>query len=773
MPAVIEQKACIHCGTLFRPAIHRPDFCCAGCQFVHELIKKNNFGQFYDLQEAAVPPVKSSVFQQRDYDWLGELALEAEKQIAPALSLTLQGISCIGCAWLVEKIFSRHPGALGIRVDPSRGTVDLRWERGRFGVVAFARDVQSFGYLIGPPGEESTLVSRSLVVRLGLAGALAMNTMLFTLPSYLGMASDAPFAPLFARLSFILATLSLLVGGSYFILRSWRGIRQGILHIDLPISMGLVAAYAGSVYAWLRGAEDLIYFDFVSTFTFLMLLGRWLQLKAVDRNRNQLLTSQVEPPTVREVQTLAKVPAAQIRIGLSFLVEPGRIVPVRSRLKTNGATLGLEWINGESEARVARRGELVPSGAVNCSQHPMELTALEEWDSTLLAELIRITPSSPPRNLGLEQFIRSYIAVVLAVAGAGFLGWWAATGEVLTSLQVLISVLVVSCPCASGVALPLATDVAATRLRALGVFIRDSELWARLDAVRNIIFDKTGTLTLESITLKNPGELRRLGTQELSVLLGLVTDSLHPASGCIRHQLLTLAGVKPVSLTVSEVIGMGLQAEHSGSEWRLGRSGWAANGPGDCIFSRDGSVLARFCLGEEERSDAAEEFARLQTQRGYAIYILSGDRKEKVARMAKRLGLPEDHCGAEMSPDGKAAWVSAIDQSDTLYIGDGANDSLAFDAAHCTGTPAVDRGLLEHKADFYFLGRGLIGVRALVEMAARRKRTCRAVVGFAIAYNVVAVSLCLVGIMTPLVAAVLMPASSLASLGIVFYGLRR
>ncbi|RYD40117.1 MAG: ATPase P, partial [Verrucomicrobiaceae bacterium] len=354
---------------------------------------------YYDLQEGSIPPVKSSVFQQRDYDWLAELVSIAEREQAPVLQLSLQGISCIGCAWLVERIFARRPGGLGIRVDPSRGVLDLRWERGRFDVVAFARETQAFGYLVGPPGQQVEWVDRSLIIRLGLCGALAMNTMLFTLPSYLGMAADAPFAALFARLSLTLGTLSLLVGGSYFIVRSWRGVRQGILHIDLPISMGLIAAYLGSVYAHSRGAEALVYFDFVSTFTFLMLLGRWLQLKAVDRNRNHLLASRSEPPAVSDAVTGAKLSAQALTAGHRFLVEPGRVIPVRSRLHSDGATLSLEWINGESEARVANKGELVPSGSVNCSQTAVNLEALETWESSLLAELLRIDPAPPPRNL--------------------------------------------------------------------------------------------------------------------------------------------------------------------------------------------------------------------------------------------------------------------------------------------------------------------------------------------------------------------------------------
>ena len=766
MQAAIEQRVCIHCGTPFRPSAHRPDFCCAGCQFVHDLIAKNGLGQFYDLQEGGVPPVQSLVFQKRDYAWLEELARISNG----TLTLDVQGLSCIGCAWLIEKLFSRQPGALAIHVDPTLGQLALRWQPGVFDPVSFARELQTFGYLVGPLGKSAAPASRALNLRLGLCGALALNTMLFTLPRYLGMESDFEFAPLFQRLTLILGTLSMAIGGSYFFIRTWHSLRQRVLHIDLPISLGLLAAYAGSVFAWTRGEHAFVYFDFVSTFTFLMLAGRWLQQKAVERNRHQLLAAQAEPAPV-QLASGEKVPVASLESGHVFKIEPGQIVPVLARLSSDGATLGMEWISGESEATSARRGRLVPAGAINCGQSAIELEAREPWASSLLAKLLRVTPTGATRDATFERFLRSYIGIVIGLAIAGFCGWWAATGQLLPALQVLISVLVVSCPCASGVALPLCRDLATSRLRKLGVFIRDGELWARLDRVRKILFDKTGTLTLEAMSLQNPEALQHLHADERSVLLAMVQDSLHPVSGCLREQLLADRVAPANSDPVSETIGYGLEMEHGFATWRLGRSEWAAPSapPSGCVFSRDGEALAAFHFGEEARDGAREELAALRA-RGCEVFILSGDRREKVADMAERLHLPAGHCLGELSPDEKAARVHDLDARDTLYLGDGANDSLAFDAAWISGTPAIDRGLLEQRASFYFLGRGLSGVRSLLDAAAIRRHTARAVVTFAIAYNAIAIALCLAGKMSPLLAAILMPASSLVSLAIVFAG---
>ena len=764
--------ACLHCGTRFRQTAQLRDYCCAGCQFVHDLIAKNDLDHFYELLDGGMQPVKSLVFQKRDYTWLAELAAQAEAgaQGAATLRLELQGLTCLGCVWLIEKLFARAPGALAIEVDSGLGRVLLRWCPGAFDIVVFARDLQSFGYLVGPLGAETKPASRTLHMRLGVCAALAMNAMLFTLPGYLGMERSSEFTVLFGQFAFIISTLSLLIGGSYFFNRAWQGLRHRMLHIDLPISLGILAAYAGSVYARMSGVERFAYFDFVSIFVFLMLVGRWLQQKAVDRNRSQILSAQSDVAPVALADGGGKVEVASIEPGLAFVVAPGQLIPVRSMLRADGATLSLEWINGESEPVTARRGRVVPSGALHCGQSPIALEALEAWPASVLARLLATPPPAAHRNVAVERFIRGYIFVVLGLGLSGFAGWWHATGDLLAALQVIISVLVVSCPCASGIALPLADDLAAAGLRKSGVFIRESSLWPRLERIRKVLFDKTGTLTLETTALQEPDALYRLKDEQKSVLLAMVQDNLHPASCCLR-ELLLAEGVEPQGgCDICETIGFGLETTHEGETWRLGRPEWAKAGAAtgaDCVFACDGIPLAGFNFCEAVRADAVEEVSALR-ERGCSVFILSGDRRVKVETMAAHLGLAQGCCRGEMTPEEKAEWVRELDARDTLFIGDGANDSLAFNAAFCTGTPAIDRGLLERKADFYFLGRGLSGVRHLFAAAALRRRTIRRVLTFTIAYNAAAIGLSLAGHMSPLVAAILMPASSLVSLAIVF-----
>ena len=788
-----SKVVCKHCSTPFKPTANRTEFCCSGCQFVHELIAAQGLDRFYDLQNLTLPPVKPLVFQKRDYSWLEELASMAERSAKggdASMSLELQGISCLGCVWLIERLFQRRQGALSIQIQSALGRVDLRWRPGECDVAEFAGEVQRFGYLLGPFDPQRSAATSGatrkaltpLVRRMGLCGAFAMNAMLFSVPIYFGMTAAAPEYPLFTRMAFLLATLSFLTGGTYFFQRAWQGLRQGALHIDLPIAFGLIAAYAGSVYAWIAGNSEFLYFEFVSTFTFLMLVGRWVQQTAIEKNRNRLLGSQAGPG---EVTTASgeKLPATELRAGTVFRVAPGQVVPVRSKLCSEAATLGLEWINGESDARVARLGQLVPSGALNCSQEAIQLEAVETWPESILSTLLRIAPREE-RQTGLENFLRAYIAVILGIAALGFAAWLFYTYDLVRSLHVLTSILVVSCPCAAGVAVPLADELAATRLRRAGVFIREQSLWARALKVRSILFDKTGTLTLETMGLKNaeaPDGLAALPAAQRSVLLAIVANNLHPVSCCLREILMGEGVVAaPIENELREEVGFGLELAHDGAIWRLGRPGWGNTGEpdslahaADCEFTRNGVILARMVFGEQVRADATEEVSLLQ-RRGQSVHILSGDRPEKVARMAEQLGLNADKCHGGLTPGEKADWVRAYDpaREHTLMIGDGANDSLAFNESFCTGTPAVDRGLLEHKADFYFLGRGLSGVRHLLETASMRNQAVRRVIAFAILYNAVTLILSLCGAMSPLLAAILMPASSLVSIALVFAAMR-
>ncbi len=776
------KPSCRHCGaSLLDERMVATGFCCAGCSYVFRLVHEHGLAGYYRIKDEITAPADAAVFQPRDYAWLETAQREVEgrgeaeatgalrPREIPELTLDLQGVSCAGCVWLIERLFQQEAGAREIIANAQLGTVRLRWVRGKFSAAGFARVLQAFGYLVGPLGEaRGESESRALAKRIGLCSAFAMNVMLFTFPGYFGMERDFEYARLFGLLSLAFGTLSLLVGGVYFLGRALRALRLGAMHIDLPIGLGIAGAYAGSLYGWLAAEDRFVYFDFVSGFILLMLIGRWAQVAAVERNQRRLLAMQPKPPRVL-TDDAGEVAPEQLRLAQVYALAAGQTNPVEATLGA-AATFSLASINGEAEPQMFPSGARVPAGAVNVGRAAVRLTARQTWSQSLLAQLLQ-TPARAAARAGLiERIVRGYIVGILLVATLAGLGWWVGTGDALRTWAVVTAVLVVSCPCAVALAFPLADEMATVALRRRGVFVREGDLWTKLGRVRQVVFDKTGTLTLEAPVLQNPAALRALDPEARAALHALVRDNAHPVSQALLENLLADGAPAALAGDVGETVGCGVEI----GAWALGRAGWRgpASTDGATVLTRDACVVAAFSFADTVRADARAEVAALR-RRGLEVRILSGDRQEKVSALTAELGLPAD-CGlGALSPLDKAAWFTGERAETALMLGDGANDSLAFDRARCRGTPVIHRGLLEHKADFYYLGRGIGGIRALFEVDAVRRRTQTVILIFSIVYNVLAVGLAVAGRMNPLVAAILMPVNSLATLAIVTGGMRR
>ncbi|WP_395751766.1 heavy metal translocating P-type ATPase metal-binding domain-containing protein [Prosthecobacter sp.] len=757
---------CQHCGTPV-PETRSDEFCCTGCKAVYDLLQQQGLEHFYDLKSGLnLPPVPAQAMRPQDYAWLETAALAAEAKrastdVAAEMGVSVQGLSCMACIWLIERVFAKL-GGTQIQVDISSGELRMAWEPGKFQPVEFAQELQRFGYLLGMQRADGGQThDNGLERRTGVCGAFAMNAMAFSLPAYFGMPADFPFAHWFDLVAAASATLSMLVGGSYFAQRAWNALRAGVLHIDTPITLGIVAAYAGSLIGWMSGEAGLKYFDFVAMFIFLMLAGRLVQQMAVTRNRRKLLRD----PSIPEKEMLEALEA-----GVSFSVKPGQAVPVAAKLEDAHACISLEWISGESDSCTRSGGQMIPSGALNAGTRALNAVALEGWKESTLHKLLEARRGGEQRDLRLEKLLRGYLVVVVLAGVVGGVWWWAHSGEWTRALQVMISVFVVSCPCALGVAAPLADDIAASRAADQGVFVRTLGLWKKLTRLRQVVFDKTGTLTLENPLLLNAGVLDELDATARSVLRHMTSGNLHPVSRSLFDALGGMAeGAMVVDAEVSEEAGQGLRCEHAGCVWRLSKP---QDANADAVFTRDGAMLCAFRFQDALRAESLAQVEALRA-RGLRVNILSGDREAKVAAIAKQLGLQREQWEHSLTPDEKAAWISTHEPQGTLYIGDGANDSLAFDAASCAGSPVTGRSFLEHKADFYFLGHSMRFMTSLLEIAATHRRAVHAVFGFSVTYNIVTVIVGLMGHLSPLLAAILMPLSSLVTLSLVAVVFRR
>ncbi len=760
---------CTHCGLVVPDERRSSSFCCAGCEAVAGLLQQEGLQQFYELGGKQLGAVGATP-RAASLDWLPDHEQKgAQADGSVCLTLDVQGIRCAACVWLLQELWKRQDGGKALRVDASMGRATMVYDPKKGTAAHFLDRAARLGYPMAP-ATRRVQRDTSLLLRLGICAALAMNAMILAVAQYAGLSeADPRLDAIVAWVSLVLATGSVVVGGPVFFRSAIAGLRAGMVHMDVPISVGLLLAYAGSIHGQFTGAP--IYYDTVAMFTFLMLGGRFVQQRTLQRSRDQVLADDgAEHLRVRRLLggDVQKVPVAQVKKGDELVLAPGDLVPVRCSVRA-AASCSLDWINGESEPRAFAVGESVPAGAFLAGRRAVRMCAEADYMESGLAQLLAEPPADREDPNGRVRFwrklARAYATSVLALAAIAAVVW--AQIDPSRALPVAVSLLVITCPCAFGLAAPLAFHLAIAQLRKRGVFVRTRALLDKLARVQKVVFDKTGTVThggLRARALQEPGAVWR------NEIATMAASSNHRASQAVLQALAGDGegggGTRFCSdLEVEEVPGGGLVAMRDGATLRLGSPAFAgvdsvsASGR-ECVFSKDGEVLARFELEEDFRSGAREEIAALRA-RGLDVHILSGDRKDRVALAAGLLGVDSENAHGEMSPKQKAAFVAALDDDDTMMVGDGINDAPAFAEAFVAGTPAMDRPVLPHRADFFFRSAEAGAVSAVLRTADRYRKVTRHNLALALLYNATTVVLAFCGLITPVVCAVLMPLSSL------------
>ena len=774
------QAACTHCA-LPIPAERRGSaYCCNGCEVVHGLLSEQGLLRFYDLGGRATgavgAPPRSVVL-----DWYDD-AVAAARTGGRLVSLTLdvQGIRCAACVWLLQELWRRRGGGPDLRIDPSLGRATFTCDPEQRGLRAYLETVARFGYPMAPASKEAPR-DDGLLVRLGICVALAMNAMLLGVSLYFGLDEEGgELLDVFLWVGALLATASVVVGGPVFFRAALAGLRAGMVHMDLPISIGLLLAWGGSMWGLLTGGE--VYFDTVAIFIAFMLGGRFLQQRTLRRNRDQVLRDDgAEHLRVRRrtAAGIEQAPVAKVRKDDELLLAPGDLVPVQCRLLAACASFSLDWINGESEPRAFAQGELVPAGAFQAGRSAVRAVATADYLQSGLAELLNRPPVDREDTRGRVTFwdrlARWYSTGVLAAAALGCIAWWFVDPS--RSLPVAVSVLVITCPCAMGIATPLAFHLATAALRRGGVFVRSASLFDKVPLLRKVVFDKTGTVTFGGLRASTGDQVEGI---ERDVLATMAASSNHPASQAVLEALGPDARFLD-DLVVQELPGKGLLALHEGIEYRFGSASHVATG--GVVFTEapaaraahlaaGSRLVATFVLEEDFRSGAEAEVAALR-RRGLDVHLLSGDRVDRVEAAALRMGIEPARAHGAMSPDQKAAYVRELDDGDVLMVGDGINDAPAFAEAFCAGTPALDRPVLPSRADFFFRGAQMGAVSSVFDVSLLLRRTIRTNLALALAYNLSTIVLCFAGAMTPVLCAILMPLSSLALVTTTGWRMRR
>lgn len=681
-------------------------------------------------------------------------------RVAADLVLHLPDIHCAACIAGVEETLNALPGVREARVNLTlkRAFVSSGGIDADVMIDALARAghrAQRFDpALLG--GQDSS--DRDLLLRIGVSGFAMMNVMLLSVAVWSGAAATT--AHLFHLIAAMIAVPAVAYSGRPFFASALGALSARRLNMDVPISLAIVLALGVSVAGAFLGHDRAGWFDAALALTFFLLIGRYLD----HRGRTSARSAAAELAALEAPQALRVeeggdviVRAADLLPGDIIRVRPGDRLPVDGIILEGATDLDRSALTGESQPEAASAGDTVAAGEVTLTGPLLIRTIRAGADTSLrrLAELVAAAETQKSRYAGLaDRAAKIYAPVVHILGAAAFVLWMYLTaGDGWRSLDVAISVLVITCPCALGLAVPAVSTVTTSRLFRKGLLVKSSTALERLAEVDMVVFDKTGTLTTGRMRLET-----ELGDTDLALAAGLATGSAHPVSRAICDAA-AARGIAPLELSdIREIPGKGVCANQGGREIRLGRADWIGATGATALQRADGSHVA-ITLGEDLRSDAEDMVARLRAA-GLPVVLLSGDAPEAVARLAETLGIEDAH--ARMSPEEKARWIEEATARGArpLMVGDGLNDTGSLALAHASIAPSSALDAARNAADLVLLSDKLGPVADAIAAARQAKTRMKENIGLAVLYNLVSIPIAFAGLATPFIAAIAMSTSS-------------
>ncbi|MHA6768632.1 heavy metal translocating P-type ATPase [Sphingobium ummariense] len=677
--------------------------------------------------------------------------------------LAVPGIHCAGCIAKIENGLPRVAGIesarvnmdakrVAIRHDPALSPPELKAALARLGFEAEP--------LADPGVDVAAAENRSLLRALAVAGFAAMNIMLLSVSVWSG--AEGATRQMFHWLSALIALPTVAYAGLPFFRSAWAALRQGRTNMDVPISIGVLLTTGMSLYETTTGGAH-AWFDGAVMLLFFLLAGRCLDglMRSRARAGVAALLKQTAPGALVLDGTGQSrwTKADALRPGMRMLVAAGERLAADGRVLSGDSGLDISFLTGESAPVRVRTGDAVQAGALNVAA-PLTVEVTAAGADTVIADIARLMEEA---GQGKSRYVRLadraarwYAPCVHLLAALSFAGWMIAGAGLHQSLLIAVAVLLITCPCALGLAVPAAQVVACGALMRQGVLVKDGSALERLAETTEAVFDKTGTLTLGRPV---PRHLDRLDAADRSILLALAQASRHPLSTALR-QALEAQGVRPAALgAIREVPGEGLFAEHSGVPVSLARPRSLITRFELASEYRHGADVHLLPFTDALRPDAAETLAALRSA-GLKTLIASGDRPEALEEIARATGTTAI---GRLRPADKLALIDRLKAQGqkVLMVGDGLNDGPALAAGHASMAPASASDASQLTADIVFLGDRLAPVAIALRAARRTVRVVKQNFALAIGYNALAVPLAIAGKVTPLVAAVAMSLSSL------------
>ncbi|MHA1151112.1 MAG: heavy metal translocating P-type ATPase [Alphaproteobacteria bacterium] len=692
------------------------------------------------------------------------------------LNLMVENLHCAGCIRKIEGALGAVPGVVSARVNMSTRRLVVDWRDGAVEPRALMRTVRDLGYPVAPFNplelhDAAAREGRRLLTALAVAGFAAGNVMLLSVSVWAGLDGGMGVGTrgLFHWISALVALPAIAYAGQPFFRSAWSALRSRNLNMDVPISLGVLLAAALSLHQTIQGGPH-TYFDAALMLLFFLLIGRYLDHHARAKARSvaeHLITlAAIAARVVAEDGSERLIPAAELEPGMIVALSAGDRVPADGVIVAGRSELDTSLVTGETLPAPTAPGEQVFTGTLNLTA-PLRLRVTAVAEGTLLAEIVRLVEAAEQgraRYVRLaDRAARLYAPLVHALAAATFLGWLLLAGAGWeASLTVAIAVLIITCPCALGLAVPVVQVVAAGVLLRRGVLVKSPDGLERLAEVDTVVFDKTGTLTLGRPELI----ANDCAEADLRLAAALARHSNHPLSRALARAGGT-GGLPEVS-EVAELPGRGLEGRRDGRRIRLGSRRWC--GPGDTQadgtaemelwLAVEGAEPCRFAFTDVLRPDARATLDALRTQ-GLAIELLSGDREAVVRAVAAELGIADWRAGC--MPAEKAARLEAlaVQGRKVLMVGDGLNDAPSLAAGFASISPASAADISQTAADLIFQGARLSPVPTAIDIARRARRLVTQNFALAALYNTIAVPIAVAGLVTPLIAAVAMSSSSI------------
>lgn len=683
--------------------------------------------------------------------------------------LSVPDVHCGACIHTVEKALSGLEGVNSARVNLSTKRVTIKWRADLDTPPEFIETLRNAGYeahLFEVDHEAKDATLSELIRALAVSGFAASNIMLFSVSVWSG--AEPATRDLFHGLSALIALPTLLYAGRPFFRSAWQALRHGRTNMDVPISLGVSLAFGMSLYETATHGPH-AYFDASVSLLFFLLIGRTLDHMMRERARvavKGLARLAARGALVQQADgSQTYLPVEEIKPGMTILLAAGERVPVDAVVTQGLSELDVSLVTGESVPQPAQPGADLRAGTLNLTG-PLMITASAAANGSFLAEMLRMMEAAEQGRSAYRRIADRasslYAPVVHLTALLTLIGWMFVEGDWHHAITIAVAVLIITCPCALGLAVPMVQVVAARRLFEAGIMIKDGGALERLAEVDTIVFDKTGTLTQGNPRLVDAD---KIDPAMLNLAGAIAAHSRHPFS----RALASVARAATSSITfdvIAEIPGCGMEARMGSNMLRLGRPEWALDcvagadiNASSVVLSRDGKRLADFRFEDSLRAGAADSVTELKRD-GVAIEVVSGDREAPVHALAASLGVS---AFAGVLPGGKAEHVADLAKAGkkVLMVGDGLNDTPALMAAHASMAPATAADVGRNAADLVFLRDNLEAVPLAIAVSREAQKLVRQNLALAVGYNFIAVPIAILGYVTPLVAAIAMSGSSI------------